>query len=349
MSSLLEWREKIQTLYAQYSTYIDKGIRFALALTSFLLITNNIGFMNKLTNPVVSVGLAVVCAFLPAIMTAVIAAGLMLAHMFTLSIGVAGIAAVMLLLMFIFYFRFTPKKAVILLLTPIAFVLKVPVLIPVVYGLIGTPIYVIPITFGTVVYFLIKYTKTFAGTLKGADNSSLMNVIINFVKQIMMSKELWVAAGAVIICFILVYAIRRMSVAHAWEIGAVSGAAAYIAVMAAGNIVLDTSIEYISLIVGCVLGAAVGYGMELMIFSVDYARTENLQFEDDEYYYYVKAVPKISVAPSEKRVKRINKHQETEPIDTKRVHKAVKGGSGQRTQLTGDMDIDKLIEKELTK
>ena len=31
-----------------------------------------------------------------------------------------------------------------------------------------------------------------------------------------------------------------------------------------------------------------------------------MQFEDDEYYYYVKAVPKMTVAAPEKTVKKIN-------------------------------------------
>ena len=44
-----------------------------------------------------------------------------------------------------------------------------------------------------------------------------------------------------------------------------------------------------------------------------------MQFEDDEYYYYVKAVPKISVAKPEKTVKRINGRRETEIIDTESV------------------------------
>ena len=30
--------------------------------------------------------------------------------------------------------------------------------------------------------------------------------------------------------------------------------------------------------------------------------TENLQFEDDEYFYYVKAVPKVTVTAPEKTV-----------------------------------------------
>ena len=64
-----------------------------------------------------------------------------------------------------------------------------------------------------------------------------------------------------------------------------------------------------------------GLILEIFFFSVDYSRSENLQFEDDEYYYYVKAVPKLSVARPEKTVKRINERQETEIIDTESVRK----------------------------
>ena len=46
--------------------------------------------------------------------------------------------------------------------------------------------------------------------------------------------------------------------------------------------------------------------VEFFAFHVDYSRVEKVQFEDDEYYYYVKAVPKITVATPSKTVKRIN-------------------------------------------
>ena len=42
------------------------------------------------------------------------------------------------------------------------------------------------------------------------------------------------------------------------------------------------------------------------MFSLDYTRIEHVQFEDDDYYYFVKAVPKITVTTPEKKVKRIN-------------------------------------------
>ena len=46
--------------------------------------------------------------------------------------------------------------------------------------------------------------------------------------------------------------------------------------------------------------------IEFFAFHVDYSRVEKVQFEDDEYYYYVKAVPKITVAMPSKTVKKIN-------------------------------------------
>ena len=67
--------------------------------------------------------------------------------------------------------------------------------------------------------------------------------------------------------------------------------------------------------------------LELFFFTVDYARSENLQFEDDEYYYYVKAIPKVSISTPEKTVKRINERQETEIINTEEVRR--KSGKGQ--------------------
>jgi hypothetical protein len=46
--------------------------------------------------------------------------------------------------------------------------------------------------------------------------------------------------------------------------------------------------------------------LRFFVFNVDYSRTEKVQFEDDEYYYYVKAVPKVTVTRPEKKVKKIS-------------------------------------------
>ena len=55
------------------------------------------------------------------------------------------------------------------------------------------------------------------------------------------------------------------------------------------------------------LGSMVIAGIyNFLIFSVDYSRTEYTQFEDDDYYYYVKAVPKITISTPDVKVQKIN-------------------------------------------
>ena len=68
----------------------------------------------------------------------------------------------------------------------------------------------------------------------------------------------------------------------------------------------ETSISIGVMIVMSILSIAIVYVLHFMILSVDYSRTEYVQFEDDEYYYYVKAVPKINVTTQNVKVKRIN-------------------------------------------
>ena len=66
----------------------------------------------------------------------------------------------------------------------------------------------------------------------------------------------------------------------------------------------------VPMILSTVISVLAGFVLEFFVFGGDYSRTERLEYEDDEYYYYVKAVPKAVVATSERSIKKIN----AEPI-----------------------------------
>ena len=169
MNDLIVWRDKLQELYAMKSIYIDKAVQFVLALVTFLMINQNIGLMKAVATPVVAVALAVICTFLPPVVTAYVAAGLVIVHLFKLSIGVAAAAALIFVVMFIFYCRFTPKKALLLLVTPVAFMLHVPYVVPVACALVLGPISAVPVVFGTIIYYMIECVRTSATAITSAD------------------------------------------------------------------------------------------------------------------------------------------------------------------------------------
>ena len=76
--------------------------------------------------------------------------------------------------------------------------------------------------------------------------------------------------------------------------------------MIAGDMVLGISGKTITILVGSIISCVIAFVIQFLFFNLDYSRTERLQFEDDEYYYYVKAVPKALVATSERSIKKIN-------------------------------------------
>ena len=131
MSTMLVWREKLQRIYALYSIYIQKGLQFVTGLVLFWVINSNIGFMKPASSVFCTLGLAVICTFLPMTITVLAATALILAHFYALSLPIALVALVIFILMYIFYFRFTPKKAWLVLISGLAFSLKIPFVIPI--------------------------------------------------------------------------------------------------------------------------------------------------------------------------------------------------------------------------
>jgi hypothetical protein len=86
----------------------------------------------------------------------------------------------------------------------------------------------------------------------------------------------------------------------------IAGTIIDLVILLIGDLLYDTKMSVGGAILGSVLAILVAKVLEFFRFCVDYSRTEKVQFEDDEYYYYVKAVPKLTVAAQSKTVKRIN-------------------------------------------
>ena len=112
-----------------------------------------------------------------------------------------------------------------------------------------------------------------------------------------------IAAFAVTV--IMVYLIRKLSVDYAWTIAIVSGALLDIVILMVGDLIYDANFSIGGVILGSIAAMAAAFVVQFFRFNLDYSRTEKVQFEDDEYYYYVKAVPKMTVATPEKKVKKI--------------------------------------------
>ena len=346
MDNIYVMRERIEAVYGKHSKWFDKAFQFILAMITFTLINQNTGFMKSLSSPVISLALSVVATFLPPMVTVVLATVLVLAHTLAASIGIFAVSALIFLIMYIFYIRLAPKMAFVVLLTPIAFALKIPFVVPVACALIYTPVSLVPMGCGAVVFYMMEYLKKMSTAAKASGSKAMLSEITAFVQKVFQNKEMWIYIVAFIIGFFVIYTIRRQEMDHAWKIGIIAGAIANVVVTAVGSTVLGVNASYGSLIIGNVLAAVVGLVLELFLFSVDYARSERLQFEDDEYYYYVKAIPKVAVTTPEKTVKKINERQETEIIDAEAVKRLSQETADEETKAIDADAMNHRMKKE---
>ena len=127
---------------------------------------------------------------------------------------------------------------------------------------------------------------------------------------------MFVAILAFTVCLLLVYNLRMRAADQAWKIAIGAGVISELVLFIAGDLAFGVHTDYLTLILGSAVSVVIGMALEFMIFSVDYSRTQRMQFEDDEYYYYVKAIPKIVVSAPEKTVKKINERQEWSQKET---------------------------------
>lgn len=315
MNNLFVLRGKMQEIYARHSRVFDKLLQFVLALVVFYLINNNIGYMKGLAQPAATLAFAVICTFFPMLITVLVAAVLVLAHMYAASLGLLFVTAVLFFIMFVFYFRLTPKMSLLVLLTPVAFMLKIPYVIPIACALVLGPVTIVAIMLGTVTFYMLEYVKKAAPALQNEVAADMMEQIRAYLKGLFLNKQMWIIIIAFTICVLLVYTIRRQALDHAWKIAVAAGAVVNVIVIAGGSIAMGEKAAYGSLIIGSIFAVVIGLIFEFFFFSVDYSKSENLQFEDDEYYYYVKAVPKLAVSRQEKTIKKINYYQEDDDVD----------------------------------
>ena len=324
MTDLLVLREQLKRFYGKYEVYITPALKFVMAFVSFTTINLTVGYMSALNNIAIVLVLALLCSFLPLNLTVVLSAAVTLAHLYAFSLECAVVTLAIFLLMFILYFRFSPKDTVVVLLTPLFFVLKIPYVVPVATGLIGTPASVISVACGIVVYYVIGYMNESASVLNTFDAEGAVDKFRYIIDGVLGNKTMLVAVAAFAITIVVVYFIRRLSIDYAWTIAIITGTLVNILILLFGDLIFNTNVSILGLIVGSVISALFVKVLEFFVFNVDYSRTEMVQFEDDEYYYYVKAVPKNTVATPEKRVKTIR-------VPDKAVNHPQKNAESKRT------------------
>jgi hypothetical protein len=168
--------------------------------------------------------------------------------------------------------------------------------------------------------------------LRIAESPATVDNFRNIVDALMQNKAMWIMAAAFAAAAIVVYFIRRVETAHSWTIAIIAGNVVELFVLLFGDMQFDTNIDLAKVFMGVFLSLIIELLVEFFCFMVDYTRIENVQFEDDDYYYYVKAVPKVTVSDSLRIVKTISTSENSGADFREQVSRKVTDGSAESNE-----------------
>ena len=315
LTTIFEIRKKIIEAYGKYEYIIVPAFKFAVSFLLILAINKHIGFALGLTNKLLGVIIALVCTLVPMNFIAAIMVLITTVHLYTLSLETMIVGTVIFLLMFLLYFRFSPKDTVMLLLLPLAFIGHVEYAVPVVAGLLFTPGSAVGIGFGVVVVKYLVYVEQNKAALTNSEiGPATVDNFRNIVDALLANRAMWIMAAAFAAAVIVVFFIRRLETAHSWTIAIILGTVVELFGLLFGDMQYDTNIDLQKVFISVFLSLIIEFLVEFFCFMVDYTRIENVQFEDDDYYYYVKAVPKVTVSDSLRVVKTISTSESSKDI-----------------------------------
>ena len=317
MTTLLVAKQILMNLNSRYEVYITPLLKFVLAFVSLLLINSRVGYMESIDKMTVVLVAALMCSFMPMNFIVVMSALFILLHLYSFSLECAVVVGAGFLLMFLLYLRFSPKDTLVVVLLPVCFILKIPYVIPLAMGLIGTPASAVSVACGAAAYYMIYYVSQNVSVIAAMADEEMAAKFRFIIDGILNNKEMVVTIAAFAITVVMVYLIRRLSIDYAWTIAMVAGVVVDIMVLLVGDLMFDTNVALFNVIFGNIIAFLLVIVLQFFVFNVDYSRTEKVQFEDDEYYYYVKAVPKVVVAQPHKKVKKINS-QKAKPVQKTR-------------------------------
>jgi hypothetical protein len=203
---------------------------------------------------------------------------------------------ILYIILYCFFYRYAPEYGYAVIAIPLLYALKVPFLVPFVLGMFATPLAILPITCGVIVHYTFELIKSQDATMiSGISLEDSLSVFTGVIDNLLGNKRMFLAVGVFALTLLIIWIVRKLKIKYAFEISIAAGLLVCVLGFLIGYLKFALKDSIGSMIVGTLVSAIITFCMLYARRILDYASVENVQFEDDEYYYYVKAVPKVDV------------------------------------------------------
>ena len=305
MTFFMKLREQTRNFIMSHDVWVTRVFKGILTLIALEVIVGSFGYSEVLSQKWIHIVIAVLCALVPMSAMALVIELFLVIELLSLSRTVALVAAIFLVVSYVLCGVYHGRAYLNLPGITVTYQLHVPYLLPIEAGLLGNANEVTTVICGATISYYLKSVKDHASQLMdSADSISVQDIL---TEGLVTNVMFYVYLTALVVMFLVVYSIRILNIAHSWLIAVAVGAVSEFLILLAGYLVTGRTSQIPWLIGGNVIAMLIGFATNYLVLDLDYNRAQKVQFEDDEYYYYVKAVPKVTVSKTSKSVKKITK------------------------------------------
>jgi hypothetical protein len=307
MRFLIQLRTRVRKYISSHEVATGRIFRFLLSFVSLLVLNQTFGYQKYLTHWWVSLLVACLCAFLPLQGAGLVIIFMCMMQLATLSAGVAGLGLILVVISYGTCAYVAARDTYHFVTVPVFYHLHIPFAMPVIAGLFRDFSEIATVICGSVLSFYLKVVKENASSF--LDDTTDMTASRLLQNQILGNNMFYLYLVSMVVCYLLVYYIHNLKIKNAWYLAAFAGLCGEFIVMLAACLFVGSRSDIPTLILGNVVVLAFSLVAVFFIQGLDYTRIERVQYEDDEYYYYVTAVPKARIEEQEKEVKKITERK----------------------------------------
>ena len=296
-------RAKLKNFISKHEMWTLRVLKALLCLFGMLSVRACFYEGSVLDNPFLIFVVTLIGGFVPISATTLIILFFALIHIASLSKQVVLALMLLIAMVYLLSYYYKAENSHCAIFSPVFYQMRIPFCVPMAAGLFGNINDVVPVIGGSAIGYYLKLVIENKAILK--DQTSEVNAFTLMFDQMLRSQLFYCFVASNVAMFLIVYYMRMRKSEHAAALGVSFGSLASFAIMLTANLFFNSEENLLGFVIEILVTFAIGMVISYFFIEMDYSRPESLQFEDDEYYYYVTAIPKIHITKEEWRVKRI--------------------------------------------
>ena len=309
MARLVYLKENIKYYYQKYAQYVDPTMKFLFSFVALSLFQMMFPYDHAVSRPVIFLLVSVVQAFLPMSFLYFSASAFVMLNLWKTSIEISLVFCILFLLCLLFFVRVDSRYSFIIVLTPLLFFLKLEYFLPVLLGMTIGINGILPAVGGILIYYFSLYTKDAIVLLTTSSGSELGVGMSRIINLLIIDKTLLVMLVTFSLVIFISTLLYQLFHEKAWMFSIIIGNVSMVLILLSGRLIFELNYSILRVFLEGFFAMGLAVVVQFFEGIGDFSRIEKVSFEDDEYIYYVKAVPKIKVSQSEHNVTNIKSEE----------------------------------------